>query len=95
MKRFFLLFVACLSLVVASAWLVTNPAWAGSSTATCADGSTRTCTGTDCASSDDRVGVRGYCQCSSPDGSLTTKYCPLSNPDGGDGGGGDIAPILP
>ena len=95
MKRFFLLFVACLSLVMASAWLVTNPAWAGSSTATCADGTSRTCSGTDCTSADDRPGVRGYCQCSSPDGSLSTKYCPLPSSGGGGGGGGGIEPIRP
>lgn len=91
MKRFFLRFTICLSLAGASAWLITNPAWAGSATASCSNGTSLTCSGTDCASSDDRDGVRGYWQCSSPDGSLTTKYCPLPS-GGGDGGG--IAPLI-
>lgn len=91
MKRFFLLFAACLSLVVTSAWLIISPASADSS-AKCSNGTRLSCTGTDCISADDRPGRRGYCQCSSPNGSIDTKYCPA--PDG-DGGGGGIEPILP
>ncbi|HEX6182742.1 MAG TPA: hypothetical protein VFZ44_02445 [Pyrinomonadaceae bacterium] len=79
MKRRILTLVACLGLLMASGWLVTNPAWAGSYTIDCADGSSRTCSGTHCAGNDDGAGVRGYCQCSSADGSITTKYCPLRN----------------
>ena len=77
MKRRILTLAACLGLLMTSSWLVTNPAWAGSYTIDCADGSSRTCSGTHCAGNDDGAGTRGYCQCSSADGSLTTKYCPV------------------
>jgi hypothetical protein len=76
MKRRIATFAGCLSLLIASAWLVTNPAWAGSYIITCADGSSRTCSGTHCAGTDDTAAERGYCQCSSGDNNVDTKYCP-------------------
>ncbi len=75
MKRRILTLSACLSLLIASAWLVTNPAWAGSYTINCADGTTRTCSGTHCEGADDSAGARGYCLCSSGDNSVDRKYC--------------------
>ena len=82
MKRRTLTLAACLGLLVTSGWLVTNPAWAGSYTVDCADGSTRTCSGTHCAGNDDGTNQRGYCQCSSGDNSVDTKYCPARDGTG-------------
>jgi hypothetical protein len=97
MKRFLSAFVLSLGLLAASAWLIANPAWAGSYTITCADGSTRTCSGSSCVGSDDgpTASQRGHCQCSNSDGTYSIKNCPYrTDLGGGDGGGGDIVPVL-
>lgn len=76
MKRRTFTLVGCLSLLMASAWLVTNPAWAGSYTIECAGGGSKTCSGTHCSGNDDTSTQRGYCSCSSADGSVDFKQCP-------------------
>ena len=88
MKRRILTLVACLGLLMASGWLVTNPAWAGSYTISCADGSTKTCSGTHCSGNDDTATQRGSCTCSSAGGDSDFKQCPAR----GDGGT-VIAPV--
>jgi hypothetical protein len=86
MKRRITTLVACLGLLVTSAWLVTNPAWAGSYTINCADGSTRTCSGSNCQGNDDTSTQRGYCTCGTPGGTPDSKECPARG-----GGGTEIA----
>lgn len=78
MRRRVLSLVACLSLLGASAWLVANPVAAvGEAKIQCADGSTRTCSGTHCEGTDDTGAERGYCLCSSGNQSVDQKYCPV------------------
>lgn len=76
MTRRTLTLAACLCLLATSAWLVTNPAWAGSYTINCADGSTRTCSGTSCSGYDDTATSRGYCTCGTPGGNPDYKQYP-------------------
>ncbi|HEX6182743.1 MAG TPA: hypothetical protein VFZ44_02450 [Pyrinomonadaceae bacterium] len=77
MKRRILTLVACLGLLMASGWLVTNPAWAGSYTISCAGGGSKTCSGSSCIGNDDTNSQRGYCSCSSADGGVDFKQCPV------------------
>ena len=80
MKRFVFSLVTCLSLLVTTAWLVVNPAYAASITVSCSNGTTLTCEGSSCSGQDSSVGGSGWCSCSSTTGS-DTKNC---------GGGEDI-----
>ena len=89
MKRRTFTLVASLGLLMASGWLGTNPAWAGSYTINCADGTTRTCSGSGCQGNDDTSNQRGYCTCGTPGGTPDSKSCPERNAGGG---GVEIAP---
>jgi hypothetical protein len=65
MKRLALVFVFCLSLLLASTWLIMHPAGAATMSVTCRDNTTRTCSGQSCTGSDAIAGgTNGYCQCS-------------------------------
>lgn len=77
MKRRVLTAVACLGLLGASGWLVTNPVGAIMDyKIECADGTSRTCSGTNCSGNDDTATQRGYCTCGTPGGTPDTKQCP-------------------
>jgi hypothetical protein len=66
MKRSVLTLFACLCLIAVSAWLIVAPAYAGSYTITCRNGTTRTCSGQSCTGSDAIPGgTNGWCQCTS------------------------------
>lgn len=78
MKRRILSAVACLGLLGASGWLVMTPVGAFSEyRIECADGTSRTCRGTNCQGNDDTATQRGTCTCGTPGGTLDTKQCPL------------------
>lgn len=65
MKRFALVFVSCIGLLLTSAWLIMHPAGAQTMTVTCRDGSKRTCSGQSCTGADYLPnGGNGWCQCS-------------------------------
>jgi hypothetical protein len=80
MKRLFFASAACLTLLIASAYLLVTPALAFAGvTATCADGSTISCSGTSCQSGDTDMNggdvINGYCTCSKAGGGSDTHYC--------------------
>jgi len=81
MKKILPAIALCLGLIGTTAWLIATPAFAGSASARCLDGSTRTCSGTNCESRDESSSASGYCLCSSPGGSMDYKGC--------SGGGGN------
>jgi hypothetical protein len=62
-------------LLGATAWLITTPAFAGSSFARCLNNTTIQCSGTNCDSRDESATQSGYCLCSSPNGSVDQKFC--------------------
>lgn len=65
MKRFALVFLFCIGLLLTSGWLIMHPAGAVSTTITCRDGSQRTCSGQSCTGSDAIPGsTNGWCHCS-------------------------------
>ncbi|MDQ3919386.1 MAG: hypothetical protein M3348_13020 [Acidobacteriota bacterium] len=85
MKRLLFASIACLGLIVASAYLLVTPAFAFAGvTAQCLDGSTISCSGTNCQSGDTDFNggdtINGYCSCSGPGGKSDVHYCN----DGGD-----------
>ena len=75
MKSTLVTSVACLCLLIVSAWAVVNPALAGGASATCKDGSTVSCTGSDCLSSDSTSTAAGWCECTKPNGDIDKKVC--------------------
>jgi hypothetical protein len=74
MKRFVFSSVACLSLLVATAWLIATPAYAATITVSCGSG-TVTCSGTSCSGQDSSGSTAGYCSCARADGTNDTKPC--------------------
>jgi hypothetical protein len=74
MKRLAFSSVACLGLLVTTAWLVATPSYAASITVSCGSGSL-TCDGTSCQGSDSSGGNAGYCSCTKADGTNDTKTC--------------------
>ena len=75
MKRTLATFLGCLCLLAASAWAVVNPALAGGATATCKNGSTVSCTGSDCTSVDSTSTAAGFCECTRSNGSVDHQNC--------------------
>jgi len=74
MKRLVFSSVACLSLLLTTAWLVATPSYAASITVSCGSGSL-TCDGTSCAGADSNGSTAGYCSCTKADGSTDSKQC--------------------
>ncbi len=69
--------LAVLLLALVSLWAAVNPAtaYAAGASATCKNGSVKTCSGTSCQSQDSSPGTTGYCFCTREDGSNDVKYC--------------------
>lgn len=75
MKRILATFLGCLCLLVVSAWAVANPVLAGDATATCKNGSSVSCSGTDCVSIDSTSSAAGFCECTRSNGSVDRQVC--------------------
>lgn len=80
MKRFTFNLIACTCMLLTLAWPISEPAGAlASINVSCADGTTRTCSGSYCQGEDDGTdpSKQGYCYCSGPDGAVSTASCPV------------------
>ncbi|MDQ3919385.1 MAG: hypothetical protein M3348_13015 [Acidobacteriota bacterium] len=82
MKRLFSACLACLCLLVLSAYLLVVPVSAdfADGTATCANGSKLSCSGNNCQSGDTvieggKVTQDGYCNCTSNNGTSDQQSC--------------------
>ena len=69
--------LASLVLALISLWAALNPttAYAATSTARCANGSTVSCSGDSCISGDATSSSNGYCFCTRADGTNDVKFC--------------------
>jgi len=75
MKSTLLTLACCLCLLVVTAWALVTPVHAGSATATCKNGSTVSCAGSDCVSADSTATAAGYCECTRSNGSVDRQIC--------------------
>ena len=74
--------LAVLVLALVSLWAAVNPAtaYAASASATCSNGTTKSCSGTSCQSQDSGPGASGYCFCTRADGTSDVKYARMVVP---------------
>jgi hypothetical protein len=74
MKRFVFSLGTCLSLLVATSWLIATPAYASPIIVSCGSYSL-TCEGPSCTGQDSSGSTAGYCSCTKADGTNDTKIC--------------------
>jgi hypothetical protein len=80
MSTKFKLCLTTLSLIICclTFWVSTQTAYAVVITISCADGSTKSCSGFDCTGKDTITGPvfsNGYCSCQKSDGTTDSKFC--------------------